>query len=101
MTPSTLAAILYGVLAIVGGGIGYAQARSKVSLISGSISGVLLILCAILAKQGNPVGIWGAIAITVLLIGVFIGRYIKTRKAMPAILMIVAGIVALVVQVAV
>ena len=99
MMPSSLAAILYGVLALVGGGIGYAQARSTVSLVSGLISGLLLIGAGVLIQQGSAIGIWGAIAITVLLIAVFIGRYVKTRKAMPAILMIVAGIVSLVVQV--
>ncbi|MEH2349785.1 MAG: TMEM14 family protein [Nostoc sp.] len=48
MNLSIIAAFAYGILAIAGGIIGYTQARSRVSLLSGSISGLLLILAAYL-----------------------------------------------------
>jgi uncharacterized membrane protein (UPF0136 family) len=44
MNPAIIAAIAYGILSICGGIIGYVQAQSKPSLISGTISGLLLIL---------------------------------------------------------
>jgi len=90
-----IAAIAYGILSLVGGVIGYLQAKSTTSLISGGISGVLLIVMGILQSQSI---VWAravAIAITVLLIIVFIVRLAKTRKLMPAALMIGAGIIAL------
>ncbi|MBD2462247.1 hypothetical protein H6G89_14460 [Oscillatoria sp. FACHB-1407] len=90
-----IAAIAYGILALVGGIIGYAQAKSKMSLISGVISGVLLILCGVAQFRGV---VWAgtlAAVITAVLIVVFVMRLTKTRKFMPAGLMAIAGGVAL------
>ncbi|OCR02290.1 hypothetical protein BCD67_20020 [Oscillatoriales cyanobacterium USR001] len=88
-------AFAYGILTFVGGLIGYAKAQSKASLISGSVSGLLLILSGILQFQGQQSAglILGVVVATVLVI-VFISRLIKTRKMMPAALMIGGGIVA-------
>ena len=96
MNSGVVAAIAYGVLAIVGGVIGYKQAQSKASLISGSISGVLLILGGILRSLGQSWGLFLAAIVTVLLIIVFTGRLVKTRKFMPAGLMTVLGVAALI-----
>lgn len=95
LNSGAIAAIAYGILSLVGGVIGYLQAKSTTSLISGGISGVLLIVMGILQSQGVAWAAAVAIAITVLLIIVFIVRLAKTRKLMPAALMIVAGIIAL------
>ncbi|NEQ32517.1 MAG: hypothetical protein F6K04_16190 [Leptolyngbya sp. SIO4C5] len=96
MNLGIVAAIAYGLLALVGGVIGYAQAKSQVSLVSGIVSGLLLILGGILQFQGIAWGWTLSLVVTVLLIVVFISRYLKTRKPMPAILMVVAGIIAMV-----
>jgi uncharacterized membrane protein (UPF0136 family) len=95
MATPAIAAFVYGVLALVGGIIGFAQARSKVSLISGGVSGLLLVLGGIGMVQAQPWGLGLAIAVTGVLVVVFIGRWVKTRKAMPAGLMVGAGILAL------
>ena len=95
MNVGVIAAIAYGVLAIVGGVMGYRKAGSKVSLISGVISGLLLLLGGLLYAQGNLAGRILATIVTALLIIVFIIRLTKTRKFMPAGLMTVVGIVAL------
>jgi uncharacterized membrane protein (UPF0136 family) len=97
MTPAIIVAIAYGILAIVGGIIGYAQARSKVSLISGTISGALLILGGVLALAGMGWGLGLAAIVSAVLIVVFAIRLSKTRKFMPAGLMIIAGVVTLIV----
>ncbi|MEI1377775.1 TMEM14 family protein [Nostoc sp. UHCC 0926] len=99
MNLSMIAAFAYGILAIVGGIIGYIQAKSKVSLLSGSISGLLLILAAYFQLQGQT---WGSILaglITGVLVVVFGFRLAKTRKFMPAGLMTILGILALAVMV--
>lgn len=96
MTVATVAAIAYGILALVGGIMGYVKVKSKISLISGSSSGVLLLACAVLMLQGYT---WSAIAaggITAILIITFIMRWVKTRKVMPAGLMVILGIPALI-----
>lgn len=93
-----IAAIAYGILSLVGGVIGYLQAKSTTSLVSGGVSGLLLVVMGILETQGVGWASAVAIAITVLLVIVFIVRLAKTRKLMPAALMIAAGVVALLVM---
>ena len=87
--------LLYGLLAIVGGAMGYRQAGSKVSLISGSISGLLLLLSAGLMFKGARLGFQLAPILVGLLVIVFISRLIKTGKFMPAGLMVIVGIATL------
>jgi uncharacterized membrane protein (UPF0136 family) len=98
MSIGIIAAVVYGLLAAIGGIMGYAQARSKPSLISGLFSGALLILGAILWANGIPAGVGLAMGVTVGLIVVFLRRWMQTRKAMPALLMIAAGVIAFVVM---
>lgn len=100
MLLGVLAAIAYGLLAIIGGIMGYAQAQSKVSLGSGLVSGLLLLGGGLLYAFGNQVGLILAIVVSTLLVIVFIARYLKTRKIMPAALMIGAGVLALIAMVA-
>ncbi|MBC1222562.1 hypothetical protein GNF10_15930 [Nostoc sp. UCD121] len=99
MNLSIIAAFAYGILAIAGGIIGYTQARSKVSLLSGSISGLLLILAAYFQLQGQTWGLILALLVTSVLVVVFAFRLAKTRKFMPAGLMTILGMLALAVMV--
>lgn len=99
MNLAILVTIAYGILAIAGGAIGYAKAQSKVSLVSGGISGLLLIFSAILQIQEVGWGLTLAIATTVLLVVVFAVRLAKTRKFMPAGLMVLLGLSVLAVTV--
>lgn len=96
MNTSTLAAIAYGITSIAGGIFGYAQAKSQVSLILGTVSGIILILAAWAQLQELPIGSTIAQIITLLLVGVFTVRLIKTRKFMPAGLMLILGLITLV-----
>jgi uncharacterized membrane protein (UPF0136 family) len=98
MNPGVVAAIAYGILAIVGGIIGYVQAKSKASLISGIISGLLLVTAGVMQLQGQGLGLILAIVVTIALIIVFAMRLAKTRKFMPAGLMTALGVAALVVM---
>ncbi|MEB3343072.1 TMEM14 family protein [Okeania sp.] len=94
-----IAAIAYGILAIIGGIIGYKKVGSKISLVSGSISGLLLIISGIMQLIGINWGLILSIIITTILIITFIIRLAKTRKMMPAGLMILTGIIALAIMV--
>lgn len=98
MTPGTIAAIVYGILAFVGGILGYLQAQSKASLISGSISGLLLLLGGVMQLQGVTWGLTLAAVVTAVLVFVFSSRLAKTGKFMPAGLMSILGVAALVVM---
>ncbi|MBD2385388.1 TMEM14 family protein [Cylindrospermum sp. FACHB-282] len=95
MNLGIIAALVYGILAIVGGIIGYIQANSKVSLVSGSISGLLLIFAAYLQFQGQTWALILAALVTAILVIFFAFRLAKTRKFMPGGLMIILGMLAL------
>ena len=88
-----IAILSYGIVSIVGGFIGYTQSKSKVSLISGSISGALLLGCSYFITQGLSWALLTGVAICVALIAVFIMRFKKTGKFMPAGLMIILGVI--------
>ncbi|MGF1498104.1 MAG: TMEM14 family protein [Elainellaceae cyanobacterium] len=95
-TLGVIGAIAYGILTLLGGIWGYAKARSKPSLISGVISGLLLIAGGLLSLAGIGWGQWLAVAVTVLLMIVFAIRLARTRKIMPAGVMVVLGALTLV-----
>jgi uncharacterized membrane protein (UPF0136 family) len=94
MPTGALCAIAYAALSAIGGLIGYAQARSQVSLVSGLVSAALLLTGAWLWQAGSPGGGGMAMGVTAALVVIFMRRWIQTRKAMPAVIMIVAGVLA-------
>lgn len=73
--------------------MGYKQAGSQVSLISGLISGLLLLIGAYLLFGGSPAGPTLSGIVSLLLVIVFVVRLLKTKKFMPAGLMIIFGLV--------
>ncbi len=93
-----MAALAYGTLALVGGIMGYVQAQSRISLISGSISGILLIISSLMQLWGQSWGLTLATVVTAVLIIAFVIRFAKTRKFMPAGLMMLLGMPALAVM---
>jgi uncharacterized membrane protein (UPF0136 family) len=98
MNLGIVAAFTYGILAIIGGIVGYRNAGSQVSLTSGTISGLLLIFSAVIQLLGQNWGAILAIIITFALVIFFTLRLAKTRKFMPAGLMAILGMVALIVM---
>lgn len=99
MNSSIIAAIAYGILAIAGGIIGYRQANSQVSLLSGTVSGLLLIAAAYFQLQGQTWALVLATFVTAILVVFFAYRLAKTRKFMPGGLMTILGMLALAVMV--
>ena len=82
---------IYIVLLLVGGLIGFFKGRSQVSLIMSAAFGAALILCALgLVFKSNVADILMAV-----LLVVFAMRLAKTKKFMPAGLMLIATVVAL------
>lgn len=96
-SPSNIAMITYGVIAIIGGIIGFvkSKSKSKASIVSGSISGLGLIISGFASTQNQEWGKIAGIAIASLLVIVFVVRLIKTKKFMPAGLMIIGGMATL------
>ncbi|MUG97607.1 hypothetical protein F7734_36935 [Scytonema sp. UIC 10036] len=99
MTLGIVAALAYGILVVIGGIIGYFKSSSTISLVSGSLSGVLLLFAAFVQFQGQSWGVMLASVVTAVLVVFFAFRLAKTRKFMPAGLMILLGALALAIMV--
>jgi len=76
--------IVFGVLTIVGGVIGYVKAGSVASIIAGSITGVLLLVGAFLLPEHRAVGLATVFIISLLLAAQFIPKFLRTGRIMPA-----------------
>jgi uncharacterized membrane protein (UPF0136 family) len=99
MTPSLISTLIYGILVLLGGILGYAKAKSLPSLISGIVSGALLLFSALMQFQGIAFGKILAIITSSFLIIVFLARLIKTKKFMPAGLLVAVGIICLILMI--
>jgi len=91
MSNSHLVLWVYIVLLEIGGLIGFLKAKSPVSLVMSSVFAAALIPCAlgIIAQRPVPLALIGALLV------VFVIRLTKTRKFMPAGLMLVLSMAAL------
>lgn len=78
---------LFGIVAIVGGALGFARAKSKASLVAGGVSGALLIIAGLLCP--SVLGFILALLVSVLLLAHFGRSFATKKKPMPAIPMIV------------
>jgi len=85
---------LYLAVLVAGGVYGFVKAKSPVSLVTSLVFGALLVLAAL----GIIPGRFSGDAILTLLVVVFAWRFQKTRKFMPAGLMTVLTIAALLVR---
>lgn len=84
---SKFISIIYAVLLISGGVIGYLKAHSIVSLITGLISGILILLSYVTSNK-NPKSGYLYIAAISLCLGIFfLNRYMQTFVFMPSGLM--------------
>ena len=94
--PTKIYFIIFGLLTIAGGVMGYVKAGSTISLVSGSICGVLILVAAFLFR-GNPVaGLALGGLVSLLLIGYFLPAFIRTGKVMPAGMMSILSILGVV-----
>ncbi len=92
--------VIYGVLTIVGGLIGYLKAGSVISVVSGGIAGLLLLLAAWLLTTNQLAGLSIALIVSLLLAGRFVPKFIGTGKIMPAGLMSLLSVLGIVFAVA-
>src|SRR4051812_49982188 len=89
--PAKIYFIIFGLLTIIGGVIGYVKAGSTASIIAGAISGIALLIAAFLLSGNAALGLIIAGVVSVLLAGRFIPNFMQTGKIMPAGLMAVLG----------
>ncbi len=84
MNAFQIAVLVYALIIVAGGVMGYVSAKSTPSLISGLVSGALLIVAFALSLRYPKAG-FGLAALIALALGVFfLMRFIHTGKWMPA-----------------
>ena len=88
--------IVFGVLTIAGGVVGYVKADSVASIIAGSITGVLLLVAAFLLPEHRAIGLATALIVSLLLAAQFIPKFLKTGRMMPAGLMSVLSVIGII-----
>ncbi|HEY9714896.1 MAG TPA: TMEM14 family protein [Chroococcales cyanobacterium] len=76
--------IILSVLVLVGGIMGFVKAKSKASVIAGTISAALLAAVYVFSLSKPHEGIGAAFVVCLLLSGVFAMRLKKTKKFMPS-----------------
>ncbi|MEY2518536.1 MAG: hypothetical protein QOF24_295 [Verrucomicrobiota bacterium] len=94
--PAKIYFIIFGLLTIVGGVIGFVKAGSTASIIAGSISGIALIVAAYLLPGNLVLGLAIAGLVSILLAGKFIPAFLKTGQVMPAGLMSLLSVIGLI-----
>ncbi|MEQ9670209.1 TMEM14 family protein [Coleofasciculus sp. G2-EDA-02] len=86
--------LIYALLVLVGGIIGYVKAKSQKSLISGITSGLGLLVAWWLCRVIPIMGLGLATLISLLLFIVFVIRLFRTRAFMPSGMMMVFSLMA-------
>ncbi|MBX3188110.1 MAG: hypothetical protein KF819_13900 [Labilithrix sp.] len=82
----------FGFLTIAGGVAGYVRAKSRASLLAGSIAGALLLVSGYLVGTGARAGLFLGLAVSSSLAVRFVGAFVRSRKVMPAGVMSLLGI---------
>jgi len=90
---------VFGVLMLGGGFMGYAKAGSKMSLIMGIVSSIVIFAGLYLSKSNRQMG-YGLISMmSVLLVVTFIIRLVKTGSFMPSGMLVILSIIAVIVSI--
>lgn len=91
--------LVFAVLTIVGGVMGYVKAKSTISLVSGIISGAILICASfLLPAHPIPAGVI-ALIVSVLLAGKFVPDFLHKKAFVPGGLMAILSLASVVVTI--
>ena len=97
--PAKIYFIIFGLLTIIGGIIGYASKGSMASIIAGSVSGLLILAAAFLLPNNATAGLILAAVDSLLLAGRFLPAFMKTGDFMPAGMMSILSVIGIIVAV--
>ena len=97
--PAKIYFIIFGLLTIAGGAMGYARAGSMASIIAGSISGILLLVAAFLLPGNVVAGLALAGIVSLALAGRFLPAFLKTNAFMPSGMMSILSVIGVVVAI--
>ena len=97
MESTTLIVIVYALLVMVGGVIGFVKAGSRPSLIGGLFGGLGLLTAAWGIGRNQAWGLSAALVLALALLVFFTVRYVRTRAFMPGGLMATLSFFALII----
>ena len=88
--------LVFGLLTIAGGVLGFVKANSKPSLIAGGVAGLALLAAWwLMGAYGRP-GVILGLVVSLALAGRFVGAYRKSKKMMPAGMMAILSVIGIV-----
>lgn len=93
--------IVYTLLLIGGGAMGYAKAKSSSSLIAGVATGIVALIAAFLYGHHPRVSLGLGLMLAITVSVIFASRYKKTGNPMPAIPMLAVSVIVGIIQIAV
>ena len=97
--PAKIYFIIFGVLTIVGGIIGYTSKGSTASIVAGSISGILILLAAFLLPNNATAGLLLGGIVSIALAARFLPAFLRTNDFMPAGMMSILSVIGIVMAV--
>lgn len=89
--------VIFAVLTILGGIMGYASKKSVASVVAGSISGALLLAAAFILPTSLNIGLILGLFVSVALAGRFIPNYLEKKAPVPGGLMSLLSIAGIIV----
>lgn len=92
--------IIYALMILGGGIVGFAKAHSWPSIIMGTIAAILLLCCALGMFKESVLGYFASTGIAFLLSVFFTYRFLQAFKFMPAGLMSIVSIAVFIILVA-
>jgi uncharacterized membrane protein (UPF0136 family) len=94
--PAKIYFLVFGVLTIAGGIVGYVKAGSTISMIAGSVTGILLIVAGIVLPEHRALGLGLGLVVSLLLAGQFIPKLVRTGRFMPAGVMSILSVIGII-----
>jgi uncharacterized membrane protein (UPF0136 family) len=85
--------IVYALIILIGGVVGFRLAGSRASLMMGFTTGLMLAVSGALVLLGNKSGAYYGLGVNMALVLVFGSRYLRTMKMVPAGLMLGASVI--------
>ena len=85
--------IVFGVISILLGLVGWLRAGSKASFIAGGVSGALLVAAGFIA---GTIGLWMGTIVSAALAGRFLPVFLKGRQVYPAGILAILAVVGVV-----
>jgi uncharacterized membrane protein (UPF0136 family) len=93
--------LVFGILTIAGGIVGYIKAGSAASIFAGFITGVWLIVAGLLIRWYPGWGLGLGLVVSLLLAAQFIPKFVRTGRFMPAGIMALLSAIGILIAVAV